>query len=159
MSPHLYFLPPPTSIWLNIHLFSLVNWPYYTSVIGWQKSNKFMSRPVCWFMPSADVTNFCKLPCLKNRFIWLLSIFTLGQRAQLECWVVQIVPLHQLPWCNFQHWQVDLTAGKMTLVHLWRSTVHLKNHNCCSFLETEWVIGSIYFHAFKQFWMSFKFQT
>ena len=29
---------------------SLVNWPQYTSVIGWQKSNKFMSHPVCWSM-------------------------------------------------------------------------------------------------------------
>ena len=27
---------------------SLVNWARNTSVIGWQKSNKFMSLPVCW---------------------------------------------------------------------------------------------------------------
>ena len=28
----------------------LVNWPGYTSVIGWQNSNRFMSCPVCWSM-------------------------------------------------------------------------------------------------------------
>ena len=35
----------PTKIQL-----SLVNWPQYTSVIGWQKANELMSHPVCWSM-------------------------------------------------------------------------------------------------------------
>ena len=108
-------------------VFSLVNWPQYTSVIGWQKSNEYMRRPLFLSMGKDDKNGLTKsinpletgsCPRVIDDWYWLPSYCSNFKKCKTS-YCSSMFCILGLPWHDTVNNNLDWTEHTNHQVYSW----------------------------------------